>query len=152
MKRATKASGQPQVVSKPPPTPEPYQDHKALQEAFQAALKSMQGLADEYGAEEVPDRLLERARAILKAPTLDDAQRIAKRLWDAMLVHALIGWTGPLTEESVKRRVYKALNLANMLEKKGDLKGAGRNRERAARYQAEWEERREQQRRETQVV
>jgi hypothetical protein len=145
MTRASKkTSSKPQAAPLSPPPPEPYQDIKALQALHQDALEAMQRIAEEYGAQETPERLLDRAKAILKVPTLDEAQRLNRRVRDAMLVHVLALWArgriaGKMSDASVERAIKSALSLAKMLDEKGQHEQAESQRLRAERLQADWE-------------
>lgn len=128
-----------------PPPPEPLRDHQALQKAYRDALEAMTELADEYGADETPDRLVQRAQAILGAPTLEAAAAIARRTWDGMLVHVLSQWAkghipGKRSDLAFERNIKKALSLADMLEGRGLRDQAAGQRERAARLRDEWDD------------
>lgn len=129
---------------KPDPTPPISLVSAALlEEIHQDALEAMWEIAGEYGAEDLPARLLERAKAILGATCVDGAKLLHKRVLDATLVHVLVLWArnkipGKMSEVSVARRIKQALNLADMLEGRQLPERAASQRERAVRIQAEW--------------
>lgn len=140
-----KAPSKPKALPRSSPPPEPYQDRQALQKAYRDAVEAMTELADEYGAEETPERLIQRARGILSASTLEEATRIARRAWDGMLVHVLSQWAkgripGKRSNLAFERNIKKALSLASMLDGRGLSSQAQSQRERAERLREEWEE------------
>lgn len=144
-RKTKKASSAPVALPAAPPPPESFQDRKALQKAYQDALEAMTDLADEYGAEETPERLVQRAQGILSAPTLEAAADIARRSWDGMLVHVLSQWAkgripGKRSDLAFERNIKKALSLADMLDSRGLRDQAVSQRERAARLQDEWDD------------
>lgn len=95
-------------------------------------------LAEHYGMdpETIRPIVWERIDSILQAKDTSDALGIAKNLKNGFLTTCLAQWAkgnirGPATPENLEKKAKKAENLSEMLEKKGNEKGAEQQKKRA---------------------
>lgn len=111
-----------------------------FQAIYQETMAALEAYVRDYNAQAmgIPDRIRARAEAILTAPDLPTASRLAQRAKEAGLVAFLAAWAnnkipGRITALNVEQRIKKIESLANHLENLGDHEGAQRQRERADR-------------------
>lgn len=107
---------------------------------FDTVGKAIEERVEEYGIydKKLHPHIYERQNSILDAPTWEAASAIAEKLLTkSILLSAIHMWgvlgkgAGPPDKRNSVTKAEKAESLAKMLEKKGDVKGAESQLERA---------------------
>jgi hypothetical protein len=104
---------------------------------FERAQAYWQELVEHYEYDlDRPFHVETKFQAILGAPDSATALDLVKKAQDAALLSVLAAWAagridGPTNERTLEKRIKRAESLANMLDRKGQLDAADRQRERA---------------------
>ena len=120
-------------------TSEEKQLQAARQSVFEETENQMNEVADYYGLPraDIEERIKEKARKVLEAATLSEAQELSKKAIDCLHTACLVlayyskRIPGPRTPEALEKKAKKAESLAKFQESRGNDEAAAKQRARA---------------------